>query len=61
MAESVIAIRELGINSKQELEIYIEKSADERHKLLDEIQIIESKMDSLAETMEHVETIRKYR
>ena len=61
MAESVIAIRELGINSKQELEIYIEKSADERQKLLDEIQIIESKMDSLAETMEHVETIRKYR
>lgn len=48
MAESVIAIRELGINSKQELEIYIEKSADERQKLLDEIQIIESKMDSLA-------------
>ncbi len=61
MAESVIAIRELGINSKQELEIYIEKSADERQKLLDEIQIIESKMDSLAETMEHVENIRKYR
>lgn len=61
MAESVIAIRNLGINSKQALEIYIEKSADERQKLLDEIQIIESKMDSLSETMEHVEIIRKYR
>ncbi len=46
MAESVIAIRELGINSKQELEIYIEKSADERQKLLDEIQIIELKFSS---------------
>lgn len=61
MAESVISIRELGINSKRELEIYIEKSADERQKLLDEIQIIESKIGSLSETMEHIETIRKYR
>lgn len=61
MADSVLAIRQLGINSKKELEIFIEKSADKRQVLLDKIQIIESKMDSLSETMEHVETIRKYR
>lgn len=61
MAESVIMLRELGINSKQELELYIENSADQRQRILDEIQIIESKMSVLSETMEHVETIRKYR
>lgn len=61
MADSIIAIRELGINSKQELETYIQKSADERQKYLDRIQEIESKMEKLSETMEQVETIRKYR
>ncbi|MGF3225952.1 relaxase/mobilization nuclease domain-containing protein [Facklamia sp. P12932] len=61
MADSIIAIRELGINSKQELENYIQKSADERQKSLDKIQEIESKMDKLSETMEQVETIRNHR
>ena len=61
MADSVIAIRELGINSKQELEAHIQKSADERQKSLDRIQEIESKMEKLSETMEQVEIIRKYR
>ena len=61
MADSVIAIRELGINSKQELEVQIQKSAAERQAILDKIKIIESKMDKLSETMEQVETIRQYR
>jgi len=61
MADSVIALRELGINSKQELESYIQKSADERQEILDKIKVIESNMDWLSETMEQVETIRKYR
>ncbi len=61
MADSVIAIRELGINSKQELEIQIQKSADERQGLLDKIQAVESSMNHLSQTMENVETIRKYR
>lgn len=61
MADSVIAIRELGIHSKKELDNYIQKSADERQNILDKIQVIESKMDKLSETMEQVETIRKYR
>ena len=61
MADSVIALLELGINSKQELESYIQKSADERQEILDKIKVIESNMDWLSETMEQVETIRKYR
>ena len=61
MAESVIAIRQLGINSKQELEEHIQKIADERQGLLDEIKDIESNMEKLSETMEQVETIREYR
>ena len=61
MADSVIAIRELGINSKQELEEYVQKSAEERQVLLDQIQAVESNMNQVSETMENVETIRKYR
>lgn len=61
MADSVIAIRQLGINSKQELEEQIQKIADERQNVLDQIRDIESKMGKLSETMEQVETIRKYR
>ena len=61
MADSVIAIRELGINSKQELEEYIQKSADDRQDILNKIQKIESEMEQLSEVMEQVETIRNYR
>ena len=61
MADSVIAIRQLGINSKQKLEEQIQKIADERQGLLDEIKDIESNMEKLSKTMEQVETIRKYR
>lgn len=61
MADSVIAIRQLGINSKQELEEHIQKIADERQGLLDEIKDIESNMEKLSETMEQLETIREYR
>ena len=61
MAESVIAIRQLGINSKQELEEQIQKIADQRQNVLDQIKNIETSMDKLSETMEQVETIREYR
>lgn len=61
MTESVVAIRDLGIDSKQELENLIEKSSDNRQDLLNKIQTIESQIDSLSQTMEHVETIIKYR
>ena len=59
MAESVIAIRQLGINSKQELEEQIQKIADQRQNVLDQIKNIETSMDKLSETMEQVETIRE--
>ena len=42
-------------------EEHIQKIADERQGLLDEIKDIESNMEKLSETMEQVETIRKYR
>lgn len=61
MTDSIISLRELGINSKQELQVYIQKSTDEKQEILNQIQIIESEMDKLSETMEQVETIRKYR
>lgn len=61
MSDSIIAIRELGIHSKKEMDNYIQKSADDRQAILDKIKVIESKMDKLSETMEQVETIRKYR
>lgn len=61
MADSVISLRELGINSKQELESYIEKSAENRQNIMNQIQIIESEIEQLSTTMENVETIRKYR
>lgn len=61
MSDSVIAVRQLGINSKQELEEHIQKIADERQDTLDKIKDIESKMGKLSETMEQVETIRKHR
>jgi hypothetical protein len=61
MADSVISLRELGISSKQELESRIEKSADDRQNLMNQIQMIESEIEKLSTTMENVETIRKYR
>lgn len=61
MADSVIAIRQLGINSKQELEEQFQKTADERQNVLDQIKNIETSMDKLSETMEQVEIIRKHR
>ena len=61
MADSVIAIRKLGINSKKDLETHIKTVSDDRQNILDKIKEIESKMDNLSETIEHVETIRKYR
>lgn len=61
IADSVIAIRDLGIKSKQELEKYIKKSADDRQDILSKIQKIESEMEQLSVAMVQVETIRKYR
>ena len=61
MAESVIFIREHGINSVKQLDEYIQKSAEERQDLQDKIKEIDKEMHELSDTMEQVHTVKKYR
>lgn len=61
MAESVVFIREHGINSVKQLDEYIKKSAEERQNLQDKIKEIDKDMQLLSDTMEQVHTIKKYR
>ncbi|MGF3113627.1 relaxase/mobilization nuclease domain-containing protein [Facklamia sp. P9177] len=61
MADSVLALRNLGVNSKQELDLLVEKTADERQDLLGKIKEIEQEMENLSTTMEEIEMVRKYR
>ena len=61
MAESVIFIREHGIKSVQQLDEFIQKSADERQNLQDKIKAIDKEMQELSANMEQVHTVKKYR
>ena len=61
MAESVIFIREYGIKSAQQLDEYIQKSADERQNLQDKIKAIYKEIQLLSDTMEQVHAVKKYR
>ena len=61
MAESVIFIREHGIKSVQQLDEYIQKTADERQHLQDKIKAIDKEMELLSTTMEQVHIVKKYR
>lgn len=61
MADSIIKLREQGINSITQLDDPIKKSADDRQDLLDKIKNIETKMKSLSQDMENINTINKYR
>ncbi len=61
MADSIIRLREQGINSITQLDDLIKKSADDRQDLLDKIKNIETKMKSLSQDMENINTINKYR
>ena len=61
MAESVIFIREHGINSVKQLDEYIQKSAKERQSLQDKIKEIDKDMQLLSDTREQVHTVKKYR
>ena len=61
MADSIIKLREKGINSITQLDDLIKKSADDRQELLDKIKNIETKMKSLSQDMENINTINKYR
>ena len=59
MAESVVFIREHGINSIKQLDEYIRKSAEERQNLQDKIKAIDKEMEQLSATMEQVNTVKK--
>ena len=61
MADSIIKLREQGINSITQLDDLIKKFADDRQDLLDKIKNIETKMKSLSQDMENINTINKYR
>ena len=61
MADSIIKLREQGINSITQLDDLIKKSADDRQDLLDKIKNIETKMKSLSQDTENINTINKYR
>lgn len=61
MAESIIFLREQGIKSVKQLDEYIQKTADERQNLQDQIKDIEKGMQELSATMEQVNTVKKYR
>ena len=61
MADSIIKLREQGINSITQLDDLIKKSADDRQVLLDKIKEIETEMKSLSQDMENINTVNKYR
>ena len=61
MADSIIKLRKQGINSITQLDNLIKKSADDRQDLLHKIKNIETKMKSLSQDMENINTINKYR
>ena len=60
MAGSIVKLREEGINSITQFDDLIKKSADDRQDLLDKIKKIETKMKSLSQDMENINTINKY-
>ena len=61
MTESVIYIREHGINSVKQLDEYIRKNAEERQNIQDKIKEIDKDMQLLSDTMEQVHTVKQYR
>ena len=61
MADSVVFIREHGINSVKQLDEYNKKSTEERQNLQDKTKEIDKEMQELSATMEQVYTIKKHR
>ncbi|MEQ2628374.1 relaxase/mobilization nuclease domain-containing protein [Peptoniphilus lacrimalis] len=61
MAESVVFIREHGINSVKQLDEYIKESVEERQNLQDKIKEIDKEMQLLSDTMEQIHTVKKCR
>ena len=61
MAESITFIRKNGINSINQLDKFIQQSADERQNIQDKIKAIDNEFTHLSQIMEHINTVKKYR
>lgn len=61
ISESIIELRNMGINSVKELDTLIQKSATNRQNIMDKIKEIESEIDKLSDDIENAHTIIKYR
>lgn len=61
MASSISMLRKLGINTKDQLENHIKKQMKDRQKLLNEMKILDKKIDKLSQTMEDVNAVNKHR
>ena len=57
----VILMREKGIRTLSELDVFIQSSADKRQELQDKIKIIDKDISNLSITMEQVHTVKMYR
>jgi relaxase len=60
-SDTVILMREKGFKSLAQLDDFIEKSADKRQSLQNEIKVLDEKIATLSTTMEQVHTVTKYR
>lgn len=61
MAETVVSMRNEGIQSIAQLDQLIQKSADHRQSLMEQIKEAEVAMEQLSTTMEDANTVKKYR
>ena len=61
MANSILELRKLGINSKKELEIFIKDNFIIRQNLLDDMKEIDKKVGYLDKMIEATHTVNKYK
>ena len=61
MADSILELRKLGINSKKELEDYIKNNFVKRPNLLDEIKEMDKQLLKLDKIIEAAHTVNKYK
>ncbi|MBS4750426.1 relaxase/mobilization nuclease domain-containing protein [Carnobacteriaceae bacterium zg-ZUI78] len=61
MADSIISLRKLGINSKKELDEYIKNNFEKRQNLLDEMKIIDKELTQLDKIVEASHKVYQYK
>jgi relaxase/mobilisation protein len=61
VAESIILMRDKGIESVSDIDTLIKESAEKRQNIQDEIKKIEAEIQHLSETMENIHTVLLYR